>query len=100
MGRVGREYLVLFHKGKELAYRRELAYPRHPGHALTSQVLHKAFDIPPAKTSRVVPVHPVLLNPGQKLRQIVPIGTQGLGGIVLPLQGSEKNLQTLCRGHL
>jgi hypothetical protein len=99
MGRVGSKDVVFLKKRKELADRCQFPNPRHSCHALCSQVLHKAFNITSAKAGRAVPIHPVFLHPGKKLVQIIPIGAQGLGGIVLSLQGSEKQLQALCGGH-
>src|SRR5215471_2566232 len=100
MGRVARQDSILHKKGKEFADCCELANPGDPRHTSCCQVLHKAFDISAAQACRDIEVHPVLLNPTQKLVEIVSVGAQGFGRIVLSLKRSEKQLKALCGGHL
>jgi hypothetical protein len=52
----------------------------------------------PEGVQKTVDRYTVFLHPDKKLLQIISVGPQGFGGIVLPLKGSEKQLTAFCGG--
>jgi hypothetical protein len=60
----------------------------------------KTLDIDTAESLGIVPIHPILPDPLEKLLQIIAVGPQSLRGIVLPPQGSHEEFDAVSGGHI